>query len=151
MINYQKQPNSQTCGQTTIAMIAGIDVQESIKLFGHNGTSYYKDYTRVLGNLGIGFIYHKVDNRKKIYLPKKAIIRIKWGTGNRCKGHLVAYENGVFYDPLFGVFYSKEEFLFEINRDKLARRKGRIDWYLEILESKPIKYGKVAGDVNDVD
>lgn len=132
-ITYIKQPTNRTCGQTTIAMIAGINVQESIKLFGHDKSSYIRDYKRVLGQLGFKYSNpNKVDGRRKLNLPKMAIVRMQ--KVGRKTGHLFAYHNGVFYDPLYGIFNSREALLDRYN--STTRGRWRIDWYMEVSEDK---------------
>lgn len=123
---------SKLCGQCTIAMLSGITLDESIKLFGHSRTSYFSDYTRVLKALDIPFTKNvKVDNRKKYELPKKCMVRLQFV--GRKTGHLIAYEDGKFYDSSRGIFNSKEELMSSYNDN--STRKTRIDWYMEILEN----------------
>ncbi|AYP68191.1 hypothetical protein PQE75_gp059 [Bacillus phage vB_BcoS-136] len=137
-LKYFKQPTKNTCGQTTIAMLCGITPQESIEVFGHNRSSRYKDYVRVLNQLGVSHgEIKKVDNRKKYDLPRKAIVRMN-KTGNK-NGHLIAYCDGVFYDPWYGIFHSKEELLEYWNVRKRYGGKWRIDWFIEIFEDVEMK------------
>jgi hypothetical protein len=146
MLNLIRQPKgSKLCGQSTIAMVAGITLDESVKLFGHGTKSYYRDYTRVLNELGVTFAqWKKVDNRKKYDLPRFAIVRLQY-VGRRT-GHLIAYKDGKFYDPARGIFNSKEELMESYNANIYGRSgKARIDWYMEILGREP-KQSMVAGE-----
>lgn len=45
-------PNTNTCGQVAVAVLAGITLQESIKLFGKKGCTKTKDVVKVLRKLG---------------------------------------------------------------------------------------------------
>jgi len=130
-LNLIMQPKgSKLCGQHAIAMATGITIEESIKLFGHKNSSYYRDYVRVLTELGYSFNGKKsVDNRKKYTLPKLALVRLQ-KVGRRT-GHLITYCDGKFYDSCRGVFNSKEELMSSYNDN--IRGRWRIDWYMEIL------------------
>jgi hypothetical protein len=130
-LKLQGQPNNMTCGQTSVAMVAGISVEESIKLFGHNHSSRLSDYQRVLKNLGIRYgDYTKVDNRRKVVLPDFCLVRLD-RIGART-GHLIAYKDGVFYDPANGgkTFNSIDELMSAYNP---YRRRWRIQYYLETV------------------
>lgn len=131
MLKLVKQPTRKSlCGQATIAMIAGITLEESIEHFGHKKSTRYKEYTQVLSKLGVAFnSYKKVDNRRNLELPKTAIIRMH-KTGRK-GGHLIAYHDGRFYDPIEGIIDTKEELMYLYNKNSNA--KWRIDWYMEIL------------------
>lgn len=139
-----KQPvKSFLCGQATIAMLAGITLDESIQHFGHASKSVLTDYTRVLGVLGISYSRcQKVDGRKRnLELPNKAIVRLQY-VGKKT-GHLIAYADGKFYDSAKGIFNSKEELLQCYNAN--TKRRTRIDWYMEILGNNKVDK-KVAGN-----
>lgn len=130
MIKYQKQPNGKTCGQTCVAMIAGIPVEESINLHGHDKGTNMNDSRRILKKLGVetGEIV-KLDNRKKWELPDFAGVRIvavgrKWG-------HFITYYKGQFFDPFYGVFDSKESLLEHYEK---RRGKWRFSHYFEVLK-----------------
>lgn len=45
-------PNSNLCGQTCVAMLAGITLEESIEVFGTSGPTRTKDLIRALTKLG---------------------------------------------------------------------------------------------------
>lgn len=140
-----RQPKgSKLCGQSTIAMLAGITLDESIKLFGHETSTYFKDYTRVLDKLGISYAKkQKVDNRKKWSLPKKAIVRVQYV--GRKAGHVVAYEDGKFYDTSNGIYNSLEDMMTSYKSRHSCR--VRIDWYMEILGTNEVNVAK-AGSIN---
>lgn len=120
----QQPPRSYVCGQTSVAMIAGITAEESYKLFGHQKATYFTEHIKVLTNLGFEVEkFKKVDNRKKYTLPDLCLVRI--GKSGRRMGHMVAYNKGKFYDPAKGIFNSKEDLLKRYP-------KWRIEYYLEI-------------------
>lgn len=119
MLKLQKQPNGKTCGQTVVAMVSGIPVEESIKYFGHNKASNFKEQWKVFDKIGIKYGEHQaIDNRRKWELPSFAVVRIVATT--RRMGHVLAYKDGVFYDPLGHIFNSREEV-----KEHYATRTGR--------------------------
>lgn len=99
-ISYLKQPTNGYCGQTCIAMLAGISVDEVIKIM--RSTKWQASISKVLETLNyFGFIYKKpvYIHGKKVKFPKCCILNIR-----SCeKNHLLIYFNGVFYDPTSGV------------------------------------------------
>jgi len=109
-------------------MVAGITLEESISIFGHEAPSYLKDYKRVLAELNIEHGEKtSVDNRKKYAIPDKALVRMQ--IRGRKTGHLTVHYKGRFYDPADRIYDSKEEF---INSYKESNKNWRIDWYMEI-------------------
>lgn len=99
-INYLKQPTDGYCGQTCLAMLAGISVDEAIKIM--SSTKWQASISKVLEALDyFGFTYKKpvYIHGKKVTFPKCCIIN----TRSCEKNHLLIYYNGVFYDPTSGV------------------------------------------------
>ena len=129
-MEWKKQPNGTTCGQTCTAMIAGISVHESINMFGTDKGTTMADGKRILGKLGIktGEIT-KIDNRKKWSLPDFAGVRIT-GVGRKW-GHFIVYKDGQFFDPVYGVFDSKEELMERYSKHRV---KWRFSHYFEVLK-----------------
>lgn len=117
------QPHgSPICGQCSMAMIAGVKVQEIVdQLYCDDGTTYpqrdavlshYMDNVRTVGH---------IDNRKAIDLSGVGIVAMQYGRSN--SGHAVAFENGEIYDPA-GRHY---ESLAELKKDYKSRgRKIRV-------------------------
>ena len=99
-INYLKQPSIGSCGQTCLAMIAGISVEEVIKIMGSN--RWQASISKVLETLDyFGLSYNKpvYTHGKNVNLPKCCIINVRGGE----KNHLIVYFDGFFYDPVSGV------------------------------------------------
>lgn len=99
-IIYLKQPTSGYCGQTCIAMLAGISVDEVVKIM--KSTKWQASISKVLETLDyFGFSYKKpvYTHGKKVKFPKCCITNIK----SCMKNHLLVYFDGIFYDPTTGV------------------------------------------------
>ncbi len=106
-INYVKQPSNGCCGQTCLAMLAGISVDEVIKIM--KSTKWQASISKVLETLDyFGYSYKEpvYTHGKKVEFPKCCLINAK-GTE---KTHLLVYFEGVFYDP---TTYVSNDFLFE--------------------------------------
>lgn len=87
-INYLKQPSIGSCGQTYLAMIAGISVEEVIKIMGSN--KWQASISKVLETLDyFGLSYNKpvYTHGKKVNLPKCCIVNV---SGSE-KNHLMVY------------------------------------------------------------
>lgn len=101
-INYLKQPQSGYCGQTCLAMLSGISIDEVIKII--KSKKWEASIAKVLETLDyFGFSYSKAiyTHGQKSKLPKCCIINAK---GNK-KSHLLVYFDGIFYDPTFDVMH----------------------------------------------
>lgn len=99
-IIYLKQPYDGCCGQTCLAMLAGISVEEVIKIM--KSTKWQASISKVLETLDyFGFSYKKpvYTHGQKVDFPKCCIINVR----EIPKGHLLVYFDGVFYDPTYGV------------------------------------------------
>lgn len=99
-ISYLKQPEDGECGQTCLAMLAGISVEEVIKIM--KSTKWQASISKVLETLDyFGFSYKKpvYTHGRKPEFPKCCIINSR-GTE---KSHLLVYFDGIFYDPTYGV------------------------------------------------
>lgn len=102
-ISYLKQPQNGSCGQTCLAMLAGIAVDEVIKIM--KSTKWQASLSKVLEALEyFGFSYNKpvYTHGQKLEFPKCCIINIR---GDK-KSHLLVYFDGVFYDPTFGIMHN---------------------------------------------
>ncbi len=99
-INYLKQPANGYCGQTCIAMLAGISVDEVMKIM--KSKKWQASISKVLETLDyFGFSYKRVvyTQGEKVNFPKCCIINVR----SPVKNHLLVYFDGVFYDPTSGV------------------------------------------------
>jgi hypothetical protein len=97
------------CGQTVVAMAAGISIDEAVVAVGvssimDEGGTYATDLIRGLRKLGVKVgvtrTYPRRPSRRKLrILPKRAILSIADGTR---WGHWVLYWDGFVYDPGIG-------------------------------------------------
>jgi RimJ/RimL family protein N-acetyltransferase len=97
-IKYVKEPTGYLCGQTVIAMLADISVDEVIDVIGHNkGTS--------VGEIDIALTWYGIKHGKRqkcnedAVLPEICILSLKLPG----YGHWSLYYKGKYYDPEFGV------------------------------------------------
>lgn len=133
--HYIEQPtNSKVCGQTCIAMVLGISLEEAIKLYGHRKATSFNDHKVILERFGYTLgEFIKIDNRKGFDLPDLCLVRIV--KANNKVGHFIIHDNGKFYDPSRGVFDSKEDLLWKYNHyhnGEEKHRKWKFDYYTEI-------------------
>lgn len=94
-ISFMKQPATGLCGQTCLAMLAGISVDEVIKIM--KSKRWQASASKVLETLDyFGFSYNKpvYTHGKKVSLPKCCIVNVK-SDGS----HLIVFFDGLFYDP----------------------------------------------------
>jgi hypothetical protein len=79
MIKYQYQPpGSSLCGQTCVAMIAGITLEESIEAFrGKKGGTRTKEVVAALRKLGINCGDPPLTRIKSQELPDTCIVGLK--------------------------------------------------------------------------
>lgn len=100
-IEYVKQPDKGLCGQTCIAMLTGLPIDEIINVMHSNKClASISKVIEALDYYGIAhsdkFIYTRGGEVK---FPKCCIINVQ---GNK-KSHLMVYYNGIYYDPTYGV------------------------------------------------
>lgn len=99
-ISYIKQSDFGFCGQTCLAMLAGISVDEVIKIM--KSKKWQASISKVIECIDyFGFcqeepVYTHGENTE---FPKCCIINAR-GCG---KSHLLVYFDGIFYDPTSGV------------------------------------------------
>ncbi|MCT4543652.1 MAG: DUF1905 domain-containing protein [Vallitalea sp.] len=99
-IRYLKQPQSGLCGQTCLAMLAGITVDEVIEIM--KSKRWQGSITKVMETLDyFGFTYKKAAYTKGsiVQLPKCCIVNVR---GERIS-HLMVYFEGRYYDPTCGM------------------------------------------------
>lgn len=101
IISLVKQPEgSNLCGQACIAMIAGISLNESIKLFNSRGKTGTKKLYYALQKRGIS-CSNKAVRIKNNNKPRLCIITIHY-TG--CKTtHWCIWNDNKYYDPVRGI------------------------------------------------
>ena len=115
MVKWIKQPNKFSCGQTCVAMAAGVSVKKAIEVFGHNGPSRITDQVRAFRKLGGKAIGEDVAASKVRKVLRMAFLstsymkrdrRTKDGysyTRTTGQHHAVLWFEGKFYDPWYGV------------------------------------------------
>lgn len=99
-ISYLRQPHNGYCGQACLAMLAGISVDEVIKIM--KCTKWQASISKVLETLDyFGFSYQKpvYTHGKMVKFPKCCIINVRGFE----KNHLLVYFDSVYYDPTSGV------------------------------------------------
>lgn len=107
-IEYVKQPDKGLCGQTCIAMLTGLPIDEIINVMHSNKClASISKVIEALDYYGIAhsdkFIYTR---GREVKFPKCCIINVR---GNK-KSHLMVYYNGTYYDPTYGIM---KDYLYE--------------------------------------
>ena len=106
-IDYIRQSQSGFCGQTCIAMLAGISVDEVIKIM--KSKRWQASMSKIIETLDyFGFIHKKLiyTKGKKVILPKCCILNVR----GKDKSHLMICYDEKYYDPTTEVL---EEYKFE--------------------------------------
>lgn len=115
-INYIKEPNSRACGQACVTMLAGVDVEEVIKIMRTKGSTSIGQIIEALDHYGIKHAEsNKRISKRTPHYSEVSILTVHMPEYS----HWVLYFKGKFYDPEFGV-------LEECHPD------GKITSYLEI-------------------
>jgi len=101
IIDLVRQPdNSNLCGQACVAMIAGISLNESIKLFGSKGKTGTKSIYFALQKRGIS-CSDKAVRIKNNNKPEFCIVIIHY-TGYKYM-HWCIWNDNKYYDPAYGI------------------------------------------------
>jgi hypothetical protein len=103
-----RQPeDSSLCGQTCVAMLAGVSLEESIKVFDTKGGTKTKQVLATLKHFGVkcGDL-----TRLKNGVKKSPICIVKLHFKDCDDTHWTVYNCGIYYDPDLGVVagYPKE-------------------------------------------
>ena len=116
-IQYIRQPTEYLCGQACVAMIAGVSVDEVIRVMGNDQATGKKEIEKALAYYGIrqAKTMTRADNRTP--LPPVCILKALLPGYS----HWILYYHGKYYDPEFGL------------TDELYR-KAKIQSYLELFE-----------------
>lgn len=115
-INYIKQPTDYLCGQTCVAMLAGVTVEEVVSVMKNDKGTGKKDIEKALNYYGISQARTMTKADNSSVLPKVCILKVLLPQ----YGHWILYYDGKYYDPEFGVM----EELYQ---------KARIQSYLKIF------------------
>jgi hypothetical protein len=108
-------PDSQSCGQHCVAMIAGVSVEEAIEAVGHDRRTRTKDLRRALEKLGMELgsdrllqVRHNKAFFDPKHTPKAALckaVHFPMAVSKKLRGrclrsfHWVVIYNGMVYDP----------------------------------------------------
>ena len=97
-ITYMKEPTGYLCGQTCIAMLANVPVDEVIKIMETDKGTNKQDLKKALDYYGIRYAPKSTKFDANVPLPNLCIIRMILPG----YGHWGIYYNGSYYDPEFG-------------------------------------------------
>ena len=92
-----KQKNNKSCGQSCVAMIAGLTWEQSCKILGHNKPTTTKMLIRALHKLGFN-----TARKLKVGVPTDLAI-VKEKIYYSSNWHWVVFYNGTIYDPSKGI------------------------------------------------
>jgi len=101
MIRKLYQPEgSNLCGQTCVAMIAGVTIDEACTAVGHRHSTNARALYRGMENLGIIYNPTKRINgvRSNCFVPSCCIARVHYKLGKRT--HWVVIWDNDIYDPI---------------------------------------------------
>ncbi len=93
------EPDPLQCGQSVLAMLTGLTVDEIITLCGTKRETTLADIKRVLTVCGISYEENRVQVNSKEELPEIALLSLETP---KC-WHWSLYFEGTFYDPEHGV------------------------------------------------
>ena len=103
-ISYIKEPTGYLCGQSCIAMLAGVTVDEIIDVIKTNKGTSKQDLKKALNYYGIQYAPTSTRFDENIALPDLCVLRMMVNKSNGEEyGHWGLYYNGIYYDPEFGV------------------------------------------------
>ena len=103
-IQYIRQPTEYLCGQACVAMIAGVSVEDVIRIM--DKATGKKDIERALAHYGIRQAKSMAKADNSTPLPPVCILKVLLPRYS----HWVLYYHGKYYDPEFGLMdrlYSK--------------------------------------------
>jgi RimJ/RimL family protein N-acetyltransferase len=98
-ISYIKEPTGYLCGQTSVAMLTGVSVDEVIKVTGTDKGTTKQDLKKALDYYGIRYAPKSTRYDPNIPLPDLCIIRMQLPEYS----HWGIYYKGKYFDPEFGV------------------------------------------------
>lgn len=105
MITYLRQPSKNSCGQTCVAMITGLTVEEVCRRIGTRSLTYPSQTEGLLRELG--YAIGETFTVGSAAMPELALIYIRYqrkrGGGYKTEGHVAVWYRGVIYDPIWGV------------------------------------------------
>ena len=103
-ITYIKEPTGYLCGQSCVAMLAGVSVDEVIRIIGTAKGTNKQELKKALDYYGICYAPKSTKYDPNIPLPCLCIIRMMVEKPPDIKyGYWGIYYNGTYYDPEFGI------------------------------------------------
>jgi hypothetical protein len=101
MIKWMQQPEgSSLCGQTCVAMLAGVTLEESIKSFGgKRGGTRTKELVNAIRKLGINCGDPPLVRINGQCYPDTCIVKLHFD--DQTHTHWTLWHNGQFYDPSY--------------------------------------------------
>lgn len=115
-IKYMREPNGFLCGQTCVAMLAGVTVENVISIMQNDIGCGVGEIKRALDHYGIRHAKTMTKADNTVDLPKACSLKVLLPG----YGHWILYYDGRFYDPEFG-------------ETDVLYRKARIQSYLEVF------------------
>lgn len=102
------QPTRTTCGQTCVAMLAGVTVEEAIVAVGTHRPTDAEELIRGLAFYGLS-----------VGVPRRGAARgLAWIDGDHLRvGHWVVAIGGCYIDPADGRVYTRAEYEAELAAD----------------------------------
>jgi hypothetical protein len=94
------QPTDYTCGQTSVAMVADVSIEQVLKIM-KSGKTTTKDLVRALRILGVRSRRRLRRREEGVSLPKFCILHLV-ATGQHW-GHWAVCYNSQVYDPSWGM------------------------------------------------
>jgi RimJ/RimL family protein N-acetyltransferase len=98
-IKYVKEPTGYLCGQSVIAMLADVSVDEAIDIIGHDRGTSVAEIDEALAYYGIKHAKSRKRFKADTVLPEICILGLQLPG----YGHWSLYYKGKYYDPEFGV------------------------------------------------
>ena len=95
-INYIEQPTMCTCGQTCLAMLADVSVDEIYKVMGNDSTTSYENLTYTFDYYGFR---HRLRKDSPKILPDICLLKVQFPE----YWHGILFFKKQFYDPKFGI------------------------------------------------
>lgn len=108
-MNAIAQPTATTCGQTSVAMVAGVSVEEACVAVGKRGATTAAELVRGLRRLGVACADGLVLVRRMEGFAPLAIARLSRAKPHTA-GHWVVWADGYFMDPADGGTFRPEDF-----------------------------------------
>ena len=98
-IQYIQQPTEYLCGQACVAMIAGVSVDDVIRVMNNDKATGKKDIERALDHYGINLAKTMTKADNNTLLPPVCLLKVLLP----CYSHWILYYHGKYYDPEFGL------------------------------------------------